>query len=638
MKPFIQILFLSLFSLLCYAENKNAFEPSPKNRDISSGYILVISSYDPDATQSMKIVNSLTESIKEKGLNWGVRLKDIGYREYHETKVWEKNFKIALDRSDKDKLLAIITVGREAFKALIDQDSLAVNVPIYTISTTQFSLKRKQPSDNQKTLVGSEAYELYNGFKDLRRKAHVGGYFNMYDISANINMIRTLYHGVQNIAFLTDNSFGGMISCLKMKEAMEKDYKNLNFIPLDGSQMSVETIEKKIEELPRSTAILLASWRIDSTGFAVDQQHMYKVLKEKTSLPIFSYSGKGMGIVAIGGCIPDYLIDFNVLVADIWQVLSGKQLEPSIYITGNKTLFNKEIMETFGIQEYQLPEGSVVESSSEQMVSKYKGYVTFALCALVFAIIMIVILAYLIIKLRQNKIKLTKAKEKAESSERMKTQFLANMSHEIRTPLNAIVGFSDLLLETEEPEEKSQFANLITHNSSLLLKLINDILDLSNMESGTLEYENRDINVPVLINALYVNFKKSIPKGVNFLLEMDQDTTLQISFDEHRINQVLLNIMSNATKFTETGTITLGYKKEESNVRIYVSDTGIGIKDEDKDLIFGRFQKVDKFIQGTGLGLSVCKAIMDANNGSIGFDSTFGKGSTFWVLLPLIKR
>lgn len=227
------------------------------------------------------------------------------------------------------------------------------------------------------------------------------------------------------------------------------------------------------------------------------------------------------------------------------------------------------------------------------------------------------------------------AKEKAEESNRLKSAFLANMSHEIRTPLNAIVGFSSILADAEEPKEKEEYINIIENNNTLLLQLVGDILDLSKIEAGTLEFNFSDIDLNALFKEVEASAKlrqKNENVPIIYIPEMPD---CSISIEKNRLTQVITNMLNNAMKFTAEGSITFGYHLKDTDfLYFYVTDTGCGIATDKKDSVFGRFVKLDSFAQGTGLGLSICQSIVEHLGGEIGVESEPGKGSTFWFTLP----
>lgn len=229
------------------------------------------------------------------------------------------------------------------------------------------------------------------------------------------------------------------------------------------------------------------------------------------------------------------------------------------------------------------------------------------------------------------------ARNYAEESNRLKSAFLANMSHEIRTPLNAIVGFSGILAETEQEEEKKEYLSIIENNNALLLQLIGDILDLSKIEAGTLEFVYSDVDVNTLLHDIEraVRLKVDTEKvKVNFIEGMPE---CFIHTEKNRLTQVIHNFLNNAVKFTQEGNIDFGYRlMKEGLLYFYVTDTGCGIPEDKQEQVFGRFVKLNTFVQGTGLGLSICETIVQKLGGKIGVDSVEGKGSTFWFTIPYL--
>ncbi len=235
---------------------------------------------------------------------------------------------------------------------------------------------------------------------------------------------------------------------------------------------------------------------------------------------------------------------------------------------------------------------------------------------------------------------LINARQKAEESDKMKSAFLANMSHEIRTPLNAIVGFSNIIAEEEEvelsAEERKEFLGLINSNSELLLKLINDILDLSRIESGKMDFSFKSCNLADLMKNIYHTHQVLMPAEVKLQIDIPEKPIV-IETDALRLTQVITNFINNASKFTHEGYIRIGYTYDitEETVDIYVKDTGIGIPKEKQQAVFERFNKLDEFAQGTGLGLAICQVIIKRFGGEIRLQSEKGKGSCFTIALPL---
>ena len=229
------------------------------------------------------------------------------------------------------------------------------------------------------------------------------------------------------------------------------------------------------------------------------------------------------------------------------------------------------------------------------------------------------------------------ARIKAEESDRLKSAFLANMSHEIRTPQNAIVGFSKLVIDAECTNEKEQYAEIIERNSEILLNLFNDILDLSSLEADSLSFNIRPIKLIDICLQLEQQFCYKVKNGTKLILD-DVDTELYVSGDWNRIIQIISNLLSNAAKFTPKGEIHFGYREKEDFVEFYVKDSGIGIPAERVATIFQRFGKINDFVQGTGLGLTLCRMLVEKMGGRIWLRSQEGKGSRFYFTLPLIRQ
>ena len=238
---------------------------------------------------------------------------------------------------------------------------------------------------------------------------------------------------------------------------------------------------------------------------------------------------------------------------------------------------------------------------------------------------------------KQMELALRDAKEHAEESNRLKSAFLANMSHEIRTPLNAIVGFSNILASTETEEEKREYINIIENNNTLLLQLISDILDLSKIESSSIEFAYSEFDLNALMRGLE---QTSCLRLTSAKVEIEFDEYLPeccIRSEKNRLTQVITNLLNNAIKFTKEGTIRFGYHLlEKDSLYFYVSDTGCGIDADKKDAVFERFVKLNNFAQGTGLGLSICKTIVERMGGKIGVESEVGQGTTFWFTIPYV--
>lgn len=240
----------------------------------------------------------------------------------------------------------------------------------------------------------------------------------------------------------------------------------------------------------------------------------------------------------------------------------------------------------------------------------------------------------LITERKDLELNLMNAKNEAEESNRLKSAFLANMSHEIRTPLNAIIGFSKILMDTENEEERHEYMTIIENNNHIMLQLIGDIIDLSKIESGILDFNYLAIDLNALLKSLELSFrKKAADKALSLSLEIPEGAGF-FCVEKNRLSQILINLLTNAIKFTDDGEVVFGYQVEEYGIYFYVKDTGCGIPFDKQEKVFERFFKIDSFKQGAGLGLSISKALVQAMSGSIGCKDNGDKGCIFWFRLP----
>ena len=455
-----------------------------------------------------------------------------------------------------------------------------------------------------------------------------------------IDLIRSLYPQVENIALVTDNTYGG-ISLQALVRAEWENYPDLNLVLVD-SREGEETAFRTYATLPPRSAVMLGTWRVGSDGEYFMQRSLNDLVQNNPRVPVFSVTGTGIGDTAIGGYVPEYENGAEVIANQIRKYYDTDDIEDAHFHTSKSLyLFDSRKLKEWKIAEYALPKGSVIEDTMAAKLSKYSHYIEL-LVAGILLLVLLLFVTWLLLRMRRLKLTLEEregqlvvAREKAEESDMLKSAFLANMSHEIRTPLNAIVGFSSILAETDEEQEKREYISIIENNNALLLQLIGDILDLSKIEAGTLEFNFSDFELNELMHEKENIIRMKTAEGVELIFEPGLDACLFHS-DRNRLSQLLINLLTNAAKFTAKGSIRFGYRTEGSRLRFYVSDTGCGIPPEGQRRIFDRFVKLNSFKQGTGLGLPICKSIVEHLGGEIGVKSEEGRGTTFWFTLPYV--
>lgn len=334
-----------------------------------------------------------------------------------------------------------------------------------------------------------------------------------------------------------------------------------------------------------------------------------------------------------------FIFDDNFFITDVLMAPDTELLHPVEVLTGadGRSIYSSEVSDLFISSIHEcLKSGKLKEI--EYPVDVEAGRHFFQARIAPFEGNKVLVLIHDIGDRMRRSQELLEAKQRAEEADRMKSVFLANMSHEIRTPLNAIVGFSSILATEVSEEERVEYLDIIERNNELLLQLINDILDLSKIEAGTLEYVYANVDINKMVSEIEQATSIRLTNKDVRLVTVTPLPGLLLYTDQRRITQVFNNFISNALKFTAAGSITIGYgMPENSYIRFYVTDTGTGISSENAQGIFNRFVKLDSFKQGTGLGLAISQNIVKELKGEIGVESQLSKGSTFWFTLPFYK-
>ena len=473
------------------------------------------------------------------------------------------------------------------------------------------------------------AQEWRKGYNLTTLKQH-------YYVKETVELIYSLIPDMDRLAFISDDRYISEETRGDVKEAVEKHFPNLPLELLSTTHLSTEMLLDTLRSYKANTGIIYYSWfeshNKEDNNYLFD--HIQEIITNFTSSPLFLLSSEDLSNNTFAGGYYVSAESFgDSLLEIIDRVLHGEQAEDISESIGGKAsaYLCYPVLESYNIPYHLYPERAVYVNEPKSIFHQY--CVEILSCS-IFLLILIAAIAYYIRILRKAYTRLSEAMEKAEQANQLKSAFLANMSHEIRTPLNAIVGFSDLLMVTEDQEEKEEFIQIINANNELLLKLINDILDLSKIEAGSVELKYEDFDLAVYFNELAASMHRRVVNPQVRLVPVNPYETCTVRLDKNRLAQILTNFVTNAIKYTSKGTIEMGYEKIDGDIRLYVRDTGIGIPEDKKDKVFHRFEKLDEFAQGTGLGLSICKAIVEACRGEIGFESEFDKGSLFWAVLP----
>ena len=482
---------------------------------------------------------------------------------------------------------------------------------------------------------------------DYRYRASLSGYVYEYDLEKNVELIRDLFPETKHIAFVSDNSYGGVSMQAYVKEEMRK-FPELDLILLDGRKHTIYTIVEEITHLPEQTVLLVGTWRVDKNDAYFMRNATYMMMSAKPNLPAFTLASTGMGYWVVGGYVPTYRTIGDDLAQRAVDIIAGKVKDKEkLEVIANEYVFDSKKLEEFHIDPKLIPAGSEIMNRDLTFFERY--YYQILGIGGVFLLLVVGLLTTFYYYLRTKRLKdslllseseLLVAKERAEESDRLKSAFLANMSHEIRTPLNAIVGFSNVLVTGEcSTEEQKEFVSVIQTNSDLLLRLIGDILDISRLETGRLKFNFEDCDLVALCRNVMTTTSYSKKKGVEYEFESQYESYV-LETDIQRLQQILINLLSNANKFTTKGKISLEFEIDEANrmVQFAVMDTGCGIPPEKQEKVFERFEKLDEYAQGTGLGLAICRLTIERLGGKIWVDSNYRGGSRFVFTHPIVHR
>ena len=602
--------------------------------------VLIISSYNPDSRQTSDNISNFMEEFQRLGGTCGVELENMNCKSFSESPLWKTRMAGILSKyRDTKEPSLVILIGQEAWAAYLSlEDSVRGDVPVMTALASRNVVLLPEQGADLKTWMP----ESLDFFADFAGSPIKSGFVYQYDVAANIRMIKRLYPQTEHIAFISDNSYGGVTLQAHVVKEMKK-FPELSLILLDGRVNTIYTISDKLHSLPPRTVLLMGTWRVDMNDGYFMRNATYAMMEAAPGLPAFSITSVGIGYWAVGGVVPVYRALGRDMARQAVRVLANPK-NSEIEIISCETVMDGKLVKERKLDIASIPGPIRLVNVTPGFYEQYKYHIWGVAAVLVILLTGLLITLYFFYRTKRLKDELEvseaalrEAKDRAEESNRLKSAFLANMSHEIRTPLNAIVGFSDVLSagDTAIDDQRGYF-EIIKANSDLLLRLINDILDVSRLEADrvTLTLEKCDVvQVCTQVTASVTQARRSSNRIV---FESAADS-LEIRTDIQRLQQVVINLLSNADKFTENGTITLKLEPDMRNrtALFSVSDTGCGIPPEKRKRVFERFEKLNEYAQGTGVGLSIYKLIVEKWGGRIWIDSQYTRGARFVFTHPL---
>lgn len=632
-----------LFSLIL-ALPVSAQQNKEKTQRSNVAPILVVCSYNPDLRSMSDNVSEFYNEYTKSGLPNPIAIEDINALNLPDCKNWKPRLNVILDKYFKgnNKPAIIVLLGNEASTAYFSIKKEYLKKTPVVIGVRGNSIV-KLPDDNDidtKTWE-PEALDITKDFNDYNI---VGGRIYQYDVKKNYDLIKYFYPNCDTLTVITDNTLGGITMKAMFKQYAKTD-KRFMLKYLDGRTTSFMEADEYISNLPHTQAVMVATWRVDNSNRYIVRNTTYTLCQNNPQLPVFSLSDVGLGHWPIGGYSPRYHTMGRFLAIDVVKYLqTGKPNK--ITLATNKYVFDHDRLKVLGLslrffkQDYE---------TVNKPVSIFEEYRTTILTVTVLFVILTLALILSLSLLRRSKLlrmalvkqskKLLIAKEQAETANKMKSRFIANISHEIRTPLNAVMGFSQVLISDEvelSPEEKKQYGELIMANGELLLKLINDVLDISKIDAGKMQFNIEEVDAVTLIHTAAQSATATKSPNIEIYAKTDLDTMI-INTDKNRLLQVISNLLNNAKKCTDSGSITVSLERtaDENMISISVTDTGCGIPKEKAEEVFERFKKLDSFRQGTGLGLSICRAIVEQLGGKIWVDTSYTDGARFTFTHPI---
>lgn len=602
--------------------------------------ILIVSSYNPDTRRMARFITEFEQQILALGIPCDICIETLECKGIADAALWMSLIDNMITRYESRSLRAVVLLGQEAWASFVSLGRIPEGVMCFCGFVSSNGVMLPPPPDSLQTWKPRSVE--YQGMTDSLKT--VGGMLNRYNIRRNVELIRSLYPQVENIALVTDNTYGG-ISLQALVREEWKHYPDLNLILVDSRQ-GEEAVHEAYALLPPHSAVMLGTWRVGCDGEYLMQRSLIELVQSNPRIPVFSITRTCIGDVAIGGYVPEYESGAPLIATQIKKYYdTGRIDDVHFHTSKNVYLFDSRKLKEWKIAEYALPKSSVVEDTIAAKLSKYSHYIELLMLGILLLVLLLLFVTWLLLRvqrlkrtLEEREGQLVVARERAEESDMLKSAFLANMSHEIRTPLNAIVGFSSLMQSEElSQEERAEYCDIVVNNSEMLLTLLNDILDISSLECGKIRFNYASEEIVQICQHALMTTAHTRQEGVEGRFECAVDSFM-LTTDAHRLSQILINLLTNAGKFTSEGSITLGVEidKEHGEVLFSVTDTGPGIPPDKQEMVFNRFEKLEgNKKKGTGLGLAICRQIAVIIGGRIWVDPTYTGGARFIFAHPL---
>lgn len=643
MRTGILLLLSVLFNLPLWAQAERRTAPSKELAPV-----VIVSSYNTAVRHVNENLAEFFEEYTRSGLPNPITVEDINAHNLPDCLGWRVRLRRVLRKyyEKGNRPACIVLLGLESSSVFFSFDDPELKRTPVVVGMRGSALV-KIPAQERLDIVAwdPESYDLTKDFNDYNI---VGGQLYYYDVKRNLDLIKRFYPKCNTLTFMTDNTLRGVTMHALFKKYVQNDRRfEVNYI--DGRKMSIIDADEAISDMPPSQALLIGTWTADNSNSYVVRNSTYTFGQTNPKLPTFTLTNVAMGHWPVAGYTPRYQVLGRELADDVIAFLKTGKKKP-VKLVDNHYVFDLQRVNMLKLSLDGFNFNYDVVNEPLSVFEEYRDTIIFVTVLIIVLISALCITIHLLRRSRRLSAKLVKqgkellvAKYNAEEANHAKSRFIANISHEIRTPLNAVLGFSQLFANDQielTAEERKQYAELIMTNGNMLLKLVDDVLDMSKIEAGKLKFNIGEHDVVALLNTA-AKIAETNNKSEDVEIRVATSIShLTIETDRERLLQVLANLTTNAKKCTEHGSITIALEKlpNDDMISISVSDTGCGIPKEKAEEVFERFRKLDSFRQGTGLGLSICKAFVEELGGKIWVDTTYTEGARFVFTHPIRQK
>lgn len=599
--------------------------------------ILYITSYNVDHRYSTSFIEDMMEEYRNLGGKFKVSIEALNCSSYESHSQWVGTMQQIIENHPHADL--VVLYGLEAWGCFFAlPDPRYREIPLICVASARYAGMQTQ---RKREVVD---------FLELQKSFNVKGfYYYDYDIAKDMDFLAKFFPEVEKLAIISDNSYAGLSTRNVLTRYLEDFHPQLAVTYIDGMDLDMEEASAAVEKLDNKTAIFFCVWKFDKTG-SVKTEYDHRIFHLQTDekeIPVISLTGSGFGSWAIGGCHPSYSWDDGrVKPSEIaYRFLDQQEdVEPYFFKVPNHLRMDKNVLDRFKISRSELPKETFIINDDSltfvQVWDDYKWTIVVSVLAFILLVISLAVSITYAIHLKRVRASYLDAKVRAEHADRMKGTFIQNISHEIRTPLNAIQGFSQLVLDDDmdlDRETKQAMFTEIERSVKVVTDQIDEILQLSSIEGHPTPGKPEEVSMTEVLDIAMVTARTYIPPTVKVNIKLVEDMVVHTVKSD--VVTILAHLLSNAGKFTKKGEILVQVFQDLDHRRLTVSvtDDGPGIPVNESERIFDSFYKLDSFVPGTGLGLTISRMLARRLGGNLYLDIAYLRGSRFVLTLPLTE-